>query len=258
MVEWSPSAVKHRVKAFYCGDRMCIPCATARSLKVKENLLKWTAGQRVRFITLTLAPKEVELSKQLSRLIALFSKVRESLLWRVAVKAGAYVIEIKRGENSGRWHVHAHCLVVGSFIDQRKLSEAWRKVTGDSFIVDVREVRENEKGVDYVAKYAGKGWSEAILADPDSLAECVVALRGRRLLGTFGEWRKFKLEREVESVTDWKPVARLGHVFRCATGGERWAVDVFRSLGLKANDVEGNPVFGPADPPQRVGRRRSP
>ena len=54
------------------------------------------------------------------------------------VKGGASSIEVHRGENSGLWHPHLHAVMLvekGHQIDRVGLSEEWRKVTGDSFIV---------------------------------------------------------------------------------------------------------------------------
>lgn len=259
-VEWSPSRQKHRVKAFHCGDRFCLPCAQTRAVKVKENLMKWTENEKVQFDTFTLRASDDTLATMLTRIIRCFSKVRESVLWRVGVKAGAYVVEIKLGEGSGKWHVHLHVLTIGKGVVQRELRKEWERVTGDSFIVDVQDLSHREEGVRYVAKYATKGWTQEVLQHPDALRECVIALRGRRLLGTFGEWRGRKLEGDDGAERDWRMVGSVRHVFAEALRGERWAIGVWRSLGLTVHDVEGNPVFAPTSlpAPRRPRRREDP
>lgn len=256
VVEWSPSAQRHRVKAFYCGDRFCLPCAKARSLKVKENLLLWLKGENFQFSTYTLRASQTTLSAMLTRIIRCFAKVRESVLWRVNVKGGAYVVEIKRGEGSGCWHVHLHVITIGGGCNQPELRRLWRTVTGDSHQVDVQDGASSEKSAGYVAKYACKGWAQEVLETPDDLDECLAALRGRRLLGTFGDWRGRKLERQTEQVADWRLVGRLNRVCAASLDGEPWAVGTLRSLGVGFRLIEGAPVFASPDPEKRRGRRR--
>lgn len=241
-IEYSKTAGRHRVRSFHCGDRACGPCGRARALKIKRNLLRWCKGQRVRFVTLTRRPSVEPLAKIIGSLVSQFAQLRRSEFWRRAVKAGAYTVEIKRGSGSGAWHVHVHCLCVGSFLDQRELSRLWAAVTGGSKIVDVREVQDHDKGVGYVAKYAAKGFDRGVVQDRDSLIECLLAVRGRRLLGTFGAWRGLRIERDAENVTDWAPVARFDACWQAASRGESWAVGIFRSLGLTPTN---------ASPPRR-------
>jgi hypothetical protein len=163
-----------------------------------------------------------------------------------AVTGGVAVVEIKKGSNSGRWHVHLHVLAHSSYLDARRLSEAWQRATGDSFIVDVSRVKSDTKGIGYVAKYAGKGWTAEVVRDHDALVECVVALRGRRLLLTFGSMAKLDVDGEHSDPGDWSRVGRLDHILTAAERGEVWAVGVMRSIG-RADLVESSrldPVDG--------------
>ncbi len=64
------------------------------------------------------------------------------------VAGAVYSIEVKRGRNSGQWHPHAHAVALlptGKTLDQEQLSEHWRRVTGDSFIVDCRRFRSADR-----------------------------------------------------------------------------------------------------------------
>jgi len=54
---------------------------------------------------------------------------------------------------------HIHLVIDSEFIPQRELSQIWRTVTGDSFIVDIRKVNmgRNPKPVaSYLTKYLSK------------------------------------------------------------------------------------------------------
>ena len=230
VVEWSKSRGRHRLKANYCGDRFCVPCCRARAARARAKLQSLVKGHQPLFITLTIASGKRSLIDALNHLLKSFAKLRRSKLWTGSVTAGAYVIEIKRGSGKGQWHPHIHALCIGCFMPQRELSDAWKQSTGDSFIVDVQRVRQDEKAVGYLGKYITKGWSAEVTRDHDSLVECIIALRGRRLLGTFGEWRNVDLERQDDGLEDWTRVGRLGDIIRAANAGQSWALGVMRSI----------------------------
>jgi len=232
VVEWSPSLQRHRLKGNYCGDRFCIPCTRARSHRCRTKLAALCRRQSPLFITLTLRGNGEPLAALLTKLLRSFAKLRRHVLWKHAVKAGAYVIEIKRGAGSGHWHPHIHALCIGGFMSQRALSDAWNDASEGSYVVDIQRVWQDDRAVGYVGKYVSKGWSAEVARDPDSLLECVLALRGRRLLGTFGDWRGVELDGEDDGPGDWVKVGRLDSVVRDFNAGLPWAVGVIRSLGV--------------------------
>ena len=79
---------------------------------------------------------------------------------------GSY--EFKRGRNSGLWHPHVHMVwLCYEAPDASALSAEWRRITGDSYIVDVRPFHDQEdvvSGFLEVFKYAVK-FSDLPLAD---------------------------------------------------------------------------------------------
>lgn len=99
---------------------------------------------------------------------------------------GVHSIEAKRGKNSGLWHPHVHMVwLCHEAPDQAKLSNEWRELTGDSFIVDVRPFYDQDdvvSGFMEVFKYALK-FSELPLADNWHAYE---VLGGKRLVDSFG------------------------------------------------------------------------
>jgi hypothetical protein len=230
VVQWSPERSRHRVRANYCGDRFCVPCSRARSHKARGKLHALCEGHSPLFITLTLRASAEPLNDLLDHLLKSFAKLRRHVLWKHAVSAGAYVIEVKKGAGSNRWHPHIHVLAIGGFIPQVRLSEAWNEASGGSFVVDVQRVWEDDRAVGYVGKYVSKGWSAEVARDPDSLIECILAMRGRRLLGTFGKWRNVDLEGDDHGPDDWVRVGRLVSVHEAYQRGELWARGVVRSL----------------------------
>lgn len=228
--EYSPSTKRLRILGSYCGDRFCLPCAKARSKKIERALAARCASISPLFMTLTLRSTDDLLSDTLDHLLESFRRLRQTKLWRKSVKGGVGVIEIKVGSGSGKWHVHLHVLAESRFIDAYQLSENWKKATGGSFIVDVQRVSHNSRSVGYVAKYASKGWTAEVIRDHDRLIECVCALRGRRLLVTFGGWGKLDFDSEAPDPGDWRRVGRLCDILDAARRGESWALGLHRAL----------------------------
>lgn len=143
-------------------------------------------------MTLTLRHSKTPLRDQLKRLTTCFNALKRREWWKSAVQGGVMFTEIKIGRD-GLWHVHCHCIVESSWLDQGKLSDEWHAVTGDSPVVDVRLIRNAEEVAGYVAKYGSKPCDRSVIFSPERLRESISALKGSRLATTFGEWRGTKL-----------------------------------------------------------------
>lgn len=94
------------------------------------------------------------------------------------------------------WHPHVHILALAhDWIDREALSAEWESVTGDSFIVDVRRIKNKSTNIDSgsdmlagiaeVMKYALK-FSDL---PPDHVWTAYTTLRGKRLMGSVGSLR---------------------------------------------------------------------
>lgn len=98
--------------------------------------------------------------------------------------------------NAGKgWHPHVHAVwLCHQRPDSFKLSQEWKAITGDSYIVDVRPLDESDPVAAFceVFKYALK-FSD--LADPDRL-HAYRTLKGKRLQDSFGDLRGLKIEPE--------------------------------------------------------------
>lgn len=216
-----------------CHSRHCQTCARRKRAALVAAVAHRLAAarDRCRFVTLTLRCQPVPLTDQLDRLYASFRRLRQRKFWRDRVTGGCLFIEIKLGENSGKWHVHAHCLVEGSFLQQTELAEEWHAVTGDSYIVDVRSIVEDTKVASYVAKYATKPLHSNVVRSPNHLDECVCATRGRRLVQTFGDWAGID-EEAAEPQQNVKMIGNLEQLMTDANAGDavaiRWLEAVHR------------------------------
>jgi hypothetical protein len=106
------------------------------------------------------------------------------------VSAGAYSFEVKRGANSGLWHPHVNLLLLTDKpISQAVIREEWRKITKDSFVVNCQKKSDERGAFVEIFKYALK-FSEMEFADNYEAWEI---LRGRRLTGSFGDFRGLEI-----------------------------------------------------------------
>lgn len=230
-VEWSESEKKHRVRANYCHSRHCEPCMRAKANKMAANLkarLRERPQGKYRFVTLSLKHTDAPLVDQIRRLYLGFRKLRQAKLWKRSQRGGVFILEVKRG--AAGWHPHLHVIAEGDWLPQRALSEAWLKVTGDSFIVDVRLLKTGDDAAHYVCKYITKGTSVDVWSNPELGAEWISATRGVRTAATFGTWRGFKLLQLAQSADDWAPVDRLDTLIARARAGEEHAALLIASL----------------------------
>jgi hypothetical protein len=239
----------------HCHDRLCVPCQTARRAMLVANVQEAIANSKqvVRFCTLTLRARECKLSDQLTRLTESFKSLRRRKFWKETITGGAFFIEVKLGKTSKAWHVHAHCLLEGKFLDQRTLSEEWHAVTGDSYIVDVRKIDDPARRASYVTKYATKPADTTVLSSPDHLQEFVVSIKGRRLFQCFGTWKAFALEAEHEPRRNLTVIGSIEHLAKEAARGEptaaRWYYAAVRKWPVLAETFGVPPGGMPPDTP---------
>jgi hypothetical protein len=171
-----------------CHDRLCLPCAAVRSFQLRDALLAQIQGKPHTFITLTLSGKGETLVALIDRLYRHFRALRQHPTWADRVSGGAAFLEVKWNAKAGRWHPHLHIVCDSKYLPQADLSDAWRSISHDSFIVDIRKIRDDRVAAGYVTKYASKPLNMTFARDPSKLQEAVIALKGRRLCLTFGTW----------------------------------------------------------------------
>lgn len=135
------------------------------------------------------------------------------------VEAAVWSYEVKRGRGSGLWHPHLHMVAMATQEpDALHLAAEWRAITGDSFIVDVRPISQEDPASGFleVFKYALK-FSDLEL--PDTV-HAFDALSRRRLVGSAGLFRGIEVPAELldEPLDDLPYVDRLYQFFRGGRG----------------------------------------
>jgi hypothetical protein len=186
--------------AQFCKKHLLCPlCAIRRGAKaLAAYLQRWEAIQLQRpgllpfLVTLTvkdgpdLAERHRHLFKSQSELWMQKHRGRGSVL--DGVEGAVWSYEVKRGQGSGVWHPHLHMIALAQSIpDAERLSREWHAITGDSFIVDVRPISQDDpvSGFIEVFKYAVKFSDQ----EPADTVHAWETLRGKRLLASSGCFR---------------------------------------------------------------------
>lgn len=238
----SEDPTRYRVKHSHCHDRLCTPCANARSFNLSQALLHLIEGKPHTFITLTLCGKGEGLSELIDRLYKHFRALRLHPTWSEKVRGGAAFLEVKWSDKAQRWHPHLHIICDAGFIHQGELSSVWRGITKDSFIVDIRKVRDSGVSARYVTKYASKPLNASFSNTPKLLDEAIVALKGRRLCLCFGTWYGTALDalEDTDLADDlidtgaWHSVGSLEETLILASHADAIALAILRSLDIES------------------------
>lgn len=117
-------------------------------------------------------------------------RARGSVLDGVAAAVWSY--EVKRGKGSGLWHPHLHMVAMAEHQpDAFELAVEWRNITGDSFIVDVRPIDQDDPASGFleVFKYALK-FSDMEVEDT---FHAFKVLQGLRLVASAGLFRGIEI-----------------------------------------------------------------
>lgn len=186
---------------------LCPLCAIRRGAKyLKAYLVKFEALQQQNsnlkpyLVTLTvkdgpdLAERFKHLFKSQHELWKRKKRGRGSVLDGVAGAVWSY--EVKRGKGSGLWHPHLHMIALSeSQPDAVQLSQEWHNITGDSFVVDVRPISQEDPASGFVEvfKYAVK-FSEQ---EPADTVHSWVTLASKRLIGSAGMFRGVEVPEDL-------------------------------------------------------------
>lgn len=179
-------------------ESVCPICAKRWKRKVSGHILDGIMSMKQpSFMTLTLTKRR----SGLHRMKSLWS-LRNDLFRRL--RDGGY--------NIGSWVAvveypnHLHICMDSEYIPQREISKAWKSITGDSYIVDIRRIGNRASPAvvaKYLSKYLGKstGWP----------SEVVQELKSFRVVQSYG---LPKVERH------WLKCPHCGEV-----GGFAWTTD---------------------------------
>lgn len=224
---------KYKILANRCHDRFCPTCNRIKSGLLAQRLSKCMELDGVRFVTLTLLRSSDGLKKQIDRIYKYYAKLRRWKAWSCTQTASISFLETKFNFKAKQWHTHLHILTQGTFLPQKELSNKWKYITGDSYIVDIRAIKSKTEAVNYVTKYASKGVSMSALGDDQAAIEAIHALSGRRLIISTGNWKQIEKQDEREEKAEWTPVCSLAKMIERAMNQEPEAIEIINLLLLR-------------------------
>lgn len=191
---------------FTCNSRYCVSCSHLRRKRLESRYATFMEQmQNPLFITLTIKNYDLgRLTEMINKLLESFKKLRKTDLFST-IYGGIRALEVTFNPKHETWHAHLHILadIHGSLFDSEtgefkiphhKLSAEWLEITGDSNIVWI--TRANPKNLKEIVKYVSK--VKTLIKHPESFAELLEALHGRRLVQPFGGWYGTKLKDEDE------------------------------------------------------------
>lgn len=249
----------YRVRSNKCKDRFCKPCMAEKVAINKAKLLSKIKGVVHRFVTLTLRTQDEPLNEQLTRLYSSFRKLRQRAWWKQRCRGGIAFCEVKWSEKGNRWHPHLHVLIHGRYMPKQQLGSEWYAVTGDSWIVDVKLVKQDERAAHYVAKYASKGYDQSAVATDARLAQTLHAFHRKRLVIPFGDWKGFSLTEQPDE-QGWRLIDTLDAVLRRARDGDPNFSRILDAIAREWDDRTFDllPEEAPRPPPPPPNGRQTP
>lgn len=180
-----------RVIPLRCGRRSCPVCRKGLYFRLLREYLERARSMRdPKLLTLTTVAREELASGIVRTLRQCFQRLLHRKYFRDRIRGGLYVIELKC---TGRgWNVHIHALIDALYLDQAAISTAWRKITGDSYVVDIRRASSPRGGLKYILKYLFK--APSLNGQEDTYDE---VLKGARLVQAFGAFYRAKVDKPL-------------------------------------------------------------
>lgn len=167
-----------------CGDRFCRRCGFKRAKRISHRY-----GPRINKFQqpklLTLTKRRVPLSADsVKQLREDFTALRQSPVWRAT--SGLYAIEVGTADEIGMVNLHIHAIIDSDFMRQGDLSAEWRRITGDSFIVDIRRCWSQYGAIHYLQQYVTKVPEDSPKWFKDRFN---AVFQNTRLIQSFGDFR---------------------------------------------------------------------
>lgn len=177
---------KLRVMSSRCKLRWCPICRDVSRRIVTAAVDKWLKVQKYpKMITLTLKHTDDPLQLQINKLYDCFRKLRRRAYFQRLITGGVWFFQLKFNQGTGQWHPHIHCLVAGQFLPQNRLKTLWHEITGDSYVVDIRPVKDLENASTEVARYATSP-ADVTAVSLQRALDIFYATKGRRICGSWG------------------------------------------------------------------------
>jgi len=140
-----------------CSDRTCEFCRKRIYYKLLKGWQDLTKQMRnPKLLTLTTVNVDQLKTTDVQNIRKCFGRLIRQKYYKERITGGLYVIEIK---NIGKgWNIHLHALIdtkdgFDGYMEQKKISADWLKITKTSKIVDIRRAKNPQISLRYILKY---------------------------------------------------------------------------------------------------------
>ena len=182
--------------------RLCPHCSRRRSLILAGRVEEFLVGREgLRYVVLS-ERNSVDLAAGTASLWASWGRLRRWVSWKRKVKGCIVALEVTRNLQEGTWHPHLNVLFEGEYFPQEELKQAWIKATegrGSQVYIKAADVGTVRELIKYVTKVAD------LLGDPAALDEFLTAVKGARLVRTYGTFRGISVADEESPEADECP-----------------------------------------------------
>ncbi len=191
-----------------------------KRIKATLSETKLFVGERYRFLTLTMPYLKADAATVLKVKDRALTLLKKRKLWTSNIRAGFISEEMTIGESSTfyftHFHAHAHALIVGKYIDQWQIADAWtncveracaefgveflmRNLVSNRLTVHIKDVATYAKkkakslddAVEELCKYVVKG-SDYEKVPVAEIVEIDEALFNRQMLKSYGDFNSQK------------------------------------------------------------------
>jgi hypothetical protein len=180
--------------------------------------MEWACSRSgLKLITLTLKHSKAPLLHQLNNLYRCVALFRKDKQIKDLIRGAIWFTQVKKSLTDNLWHPHVHLIIDSDYIPHRLLLDIWQRITITSKIVDIRAVWNPKSAAQYVGRYAARPAALSLLCRADRV-ELALALRGRRLAGTWGTAKMVKLTPPKRNDRlSWRPLGTWAQI----VAGER-------------------------------------
>jgi hypothetical protein len=210
-----------------CNVRYCPLCANRRAARFQKKYLPF-AVDFVRLTAFTLTPclltltqkkiKGERLVDSRERILSSFRNFIRHDFFEEYFSGGLFAFENTISESGN--HSHLHIVVFRKkYIDHKLLKQHWAMVSPGAENLNIKMLKDLETGLREAIKYVSKP-IDVDKFEINHLSE-LLEVKGKRMIDTFGDFRKFCLKHELPKVEKEERVkVEVGQCcFRCdATG----------------------------------------
>jgi hypothetical protein len=104
-------------------------------------------------------------------------------VWKAS--RGLYAIEVGTADTLGMVNLHIHAIIDSDFMSQQSISSEWLRITGDSYIVDIRRCWSQYGALHYLEDYVTKVPADSPKWFQDRFNE---VFHSTRLIQSFGDF----------------------------------------------------------------------